>query len=231
MNIAVLLSGCGVYDGSEIHESVFVLYHLTRLGHTPICVAPDTEQYHVVNHRDGSVSDERRNTLTEAARIARGAIRSIEALTPGDYDALVIPGGFGAAKNLTSWAFDGPNASIRDDVRTLVRTTYQAGKPIVALCMGPTVVAKALEGMDVHARLTVGTTTAASPYDIPAISSGLTQLGAIAEYVDTTGIIVDNEHRIISAPCYMMEASIVDVHNNIGMAIDALDDMLATVTP
>lgn len=219
--VGVILSGCGVYDGSEIHESVFTLLAIDELGAQAICFAPDANQYHVVNHLNGEVMKEQRNMLVEAARIARGDIRSLSAFNADELDALAIPGGFGAAKNLTQWAFLGPDGEIRNDVKNAIRSMVAAKKPVCGLCMGPTVIAKALEGTGVHAALTVGTTEQKSPYEIEAISKGMEKIGAKPVMKTVHEIAVDETNKIISAPCYMMEARISEVRNNIFQAIDA----------
>lgn len=224
--IGVLLSGNGVYDGSEIHESVFTLLAIDENKGEAVCMAPNVEQHHVVNHITGDEMPEKRNVLVEAARIARGAISDLTNMKAEQLDALVIPGGFGAAKNLTKWAFSGPDGEIHADVKRIINEFVTAKKPVVGLCMGPTVIAKALEGAGLHERLTVGTTSEASPYDIAAISAGMEKTGAVAEAKTIQEIAVDAKNRIITAPCYMMEASISDVRENIKMAIDQLFEML-----
>lgn len=223
--IGVLLSGCGVYDGSEIHESVFTLLSIAENGGTTICMAPNKSQHHVLDHTSGQEMDESRNVLVEAARIARGEIKDLASVSVEELDALVIPGGFGAAKNLTKWALSGPDGEIDEGVKGIINNMVSAKKPIVGLCMGPTVIAKALEGSDVHARLTVGTDAEESPYEIKAISEGMESVGALAEMKTKAEISVDDENRIITAPCYMMEANIVEVRNNIKQAIDMLFGM------
>jgi enhancing lycopene biosynthesis protein 2 len=224
--IGVLLSGNGVYDGSEIHESVFTLLAIDENKGEAVCMAPNVEQHHVVNHITGDEMDEKRNVLVEAARIARGAISDLAEVKASDLDALVIPGGFGAAKNLTKWAFSGPDGDIDPEVERIINEFVTAQKPIVGLCMGPTVIAKALEGANLNERLTVGTTSEASPYEIAAISAGMEKTGAVAEMKSIREISVDAKNRIITAPCYMMEASITDVRTNIKQAIDKLFDLL-----
>ncbi len=224
--IGVLLSGNGVYDGSEIHESVFTLLAIDENKGEAVCMAPNVEQHHVVNHITGDEMDEKRNVLVEAARIARGAISNLAEVKATDFDALVIPGGFGAAKNLTKWAFNGPDGDINPEVKRIINEFVTAQKPIVGLCMGPTVIAKALEGANLNERLTVGTTSEASPYEIAAISAGMEKTGAVAEMKSIREISVDAKNRIITAPCYMMEASITDVRTNIKQAIDKLFDLL-----
>jgi len=224
--IGVLLSGNGVYDGSEIHESVFTLLALDQHGAEAVCIAPNVSQHHVVNHLTGDEMDETRNVLVESARIARGAIQDIRELDVASLDGLAIPGGFGTAKNHTQWAFNGPDGTINEDVRTLIQSCVRAGKPIAALCMGPTTVAKALEGTGIQAQLTVGTTEESSPYEIEAISQGMEKVGATAEMKSVREITVDTDNRIVSAPCYMMEARISDVHNNIQQAIRQLMELV-----
>jgi enhancing lycopene biosynthesis protein 2 len=220
--IAVVLSGCGVFDGSEIHEAVFTLLSIVENGGHYQCFAPDMDQFHVINHITGNEMPEKRNVLIEAARIARGSILPLNEYRAGDYDGLVIPGGFGAAKNLTQWAFNGPDGDIQPDVKNAIVNTLQNKKPLVGLCMGPTVIARALVGTSMHANLTVGTTTHPSPYDIAAISQGMEKAGAIAAMKTSAEILIDKELQIISAPCYMMEADILEVRHNIKQAIDAL---------
>lgn len=220
--VAVILSGCGVYDGSEIQEAVFTLWAIAKNGGTYQCFAPDIRQHHVINHLTGEEMNETRNVLTESARIARGNIKPLGEYNADDFDALVIPGGFGVAKNLSQWAFEGPNGKINSEVKEAVIATVNAKKGIAALCMGPTAVAKSLEGTDIHASLTVGTDKEASPYDIKAISEGMNITGAHAVMKTVREIEVDSDHKIISAPCYMMETDIVGVQQNVQQAIDAL---------
>ncbi|MCB0755893.1 MAG: isoprenoid biosynthesis glyoxalase ElbB [Flavobacteriales bacterium] len=224
--IGVLLSGNGVYDGSEIHESVFTLLAIDENRGEAVCFAPNVDQHHVVNHITGDEMNEKRNVMIEAARIARGSILDLADITQEKLDALVIPGGFGAAKNLTKWAFSGPDGEINADVKRIINEMVNANKPIVGLCMGPTVIAKALEGVGKKERLTVGTTEEASPYEIDAISAGMEKVGAVAEMKSIREISIDPENRIITAPCYMMEGSITDIRENIKQAIDQLFEML-----
>ena len=166
--------------------------------------------------------DERRNVLVEAARIARGDIKDLTEVRASDYDGLAIPGGFGAAKNLTNWAFSGPDGEINAEVKRIVNEFVSLGKPVAAMCMGPTVVAKALAESSIKAHLTVGTTEEASPYDIAALSGGMEATGAIAEMRDVKSIAVDEANKIVTAPCYMMEASISQMNVGIEKAIQQL---------
>ncbi len=225
-NIGVLLSGCGVYDGSEIHEAVFTLLAIEMNGGNSICIAPDSLQHHVINHISGEEMNESRNVMVEAARIARGNINNLSTVQVEDLDALVIPGGFGAAKNLTNWAIQGAEGFIYPDVKRLIVDMHAAGKPLVGLCMGPTVIAKAFENSGVSIQLTVGTIKEQSPYDISALSAGMEQLGALVEMCSVREIAVDIPHRVITAPCYMMDATIADVKRNADQAISRLFEFL-----
>jgi len=228
MNFGILLSGSGVYDGAEIQEAVFSMLAVSELGDTYTCIGVDADQFHVINHLTGEPMSESRNMLVEAARIARGNIVPIEEIQPADLDGLIIPGGFGSAKNFTKWAFEGPEGEIRPEVKLLLVNLVNIGKPIAALCVSPVVVAKALEGSNIHPSLTLGTTAETSPYDIEAFSQGLEKTGAEAAYKTVREILVDEENKIITAPCYMMEASISDVWKNIQQAVSELKKM-ATV--
>ncbi len=222
MKIGVIFSGSGVYDGTEIQEGVFTLLAIKKVGAEAVCFAPDIKQHHVVNHITGEEMDETRNVLIESARIARGDIQSLDKFEASKIDALVLPGGFGAAKNLTTWAFSGPDGEINNQVKSAIIAMVQKKKPIAGLCMGPTVIAKALENSNVSATLTVGSTEASSPYEIDAISQGMKKAGANVIMKTVDEIAVDTENKIVTAPCYMMEADILQVRNNVQKAIDEL---------
>ena len=226
MKIGVLLSGNGVYDGAEIQEAVLTLLAIDEIGAEAVCIGIDKNQHHVVNHLDGSEMNESRNMLVEAARIARGNIRSISDVDPGELDALVIPGGFGSAKNFTDWAFKGPDGSILPEVKLLLVNLVNIGKPIAALCVSPVVLAKALEGSQVVAEVTIGSNQEASPYDIAGFSGGLEQTGLKTQMKGIREIQVDAVNKIVSAPCYMQEASISEIRKNIRSAIEALRDLV-----
>jgi len=225
MKIGVLISGCGVYDGAEIQEVVLTLLAIEEIGAEAVCISIDEPQHHVINHLTGEEQAESRNMLIEAARIARGKITEISNISPSDIDGLVIPGGFGSAKNFSSWAFHGPEGTINPKVKLLIVNMVNVGKPIAALCVSPVVIAKALEGSSISANLTIGSDSEASPYDIPAFTGGLAHTGATTEMKTVREILIDSENKIITAPCYMMEASILDVRKNIRSAIEALRDL------
>ena len=153
--VGVILSGCGVYDGSEIHESVITMLALDREGAEMLLCAPDIPQMHVVNHLTGDVAQsESRNVLVESARIARGSIRDVKSVTADEIDALILPGGFGAAKNLCDFAVQDSSCSVDEGVAALVRAVHEAGKPIAAVCIAPALIARVLGGD--HPSLTIG---------------------------------------------------------------------------
>jgi enhancing lycopene biosynthesis protein 2 len=226
MKIGVLLSGCGVYDGAEIQETVFALLAIEELGAEAICLSVNKNQHHVVNHLTGEEMPESRNMLVEAARIVRGAVHDLSTFDVSKLDALVIPGGFGSAKNFTTWAFEGPNGSILPEIKELIQQCISDKKPIAALCVSPVIVALALNQSDLHATMTLGTDKEKSPYEINAFSNGLAQTGVKVEMKTIREIAVDEKLKIVSAPCYMMDASIVEIRTNIQQAMQALIQLI-----
>lgn len=226
MKFGILLSGCGVYDGAEIQEAVLAMLAVKEIDADYICIAVDAPQHHVINHATGEEMQESRNMLVEAARIARGDIRNIKDVEPAEIDALIIPGGFGSAKNLTNWAFEGPEGSILPEVKLLLINLMNIGKPIGALCVSPIILAKALEGSGIHASMTLGTDKEASPYDIPGFNEGLAKTGTEPVMKTIREIQIDQENKLVTAPCYMMDASILDVRKNIRSAVEALRDLI-----
>lgn len=224
--IGVLLAGCGVYDGSEIQESVSVLIALEELGAEAVCVAPRAPQFHVVDHTSGEEMQPERDIYMESARIARGAVTELSELDAGSLDGLVIPGGFGAAKNLCTWAVDGPEARVHPKVGELIRSLVEAGKPIAALCVSPVVVAKALQNTGRSVKMTLGTTEGVSPYDIAEFHAGIASVGAQPAECPLGEVVVDEENRIVTSPCYMMEATPVSILEGVRKACTALLDLL-----
>ena len=222
MKIGILLSGCGVYDGSEIQEVVLTMLAIEEIGAEYICIGIDAKQNHIINHLNGQEMEGERNMLVEAARISRGKIIDIRSIEPVDIDALVIPGGFGSAKNLTKWAFDGSDGVILPEVKLLLVNLVNIGRPIVALCVSPIVLAKALEGSKIHAKMTMGTPNESSPYDIDSFNEGMSKIGVEPVLKSVREIEIDVENRIITAPCYMMDATILEVRQNIQQAIQAI---------
>lgn len=200
--IGVVLSGCGVFDGAEIHEAVLTLLAIAEARAEAVCLAPDIRQMHVINHSTGEVVEgESRNVLVEAARIARGKIEALDKVDIGSLDAAVFPGGFGAAKNLCTFAVDGPKASIDESVEAFVRAMHEAGKPLGFACISPTVAARVLGSESPE--LTIG--------NDPGVASGIEQLGAKHCEHPVTEVHVDAAHKIVSTPAYMVDASIAEV--------------------
>jgi enhancing lycopene biosynthesis protein 2 len=226
MKALVILSGSGVFDGSEIHEAVLTLLALEEEGIEYQCTAPNVDQAHVVNHTNGEEMDEKRNAFVEAARIARGSIVELVKAKSEEFDALVLPGGFGAAKNLSRWAFDGPEAKIDEVVKRVILEFFQARKPILAMCIAPTAVALSLQGTGYKPKLTVGTTDEPSPYDISGINQGLSSVGAEAVMSSVADFVYDESNNIITTPCYMQEAKITQVRAGIQKAVGKLKSLV-----
>jgi len=212
--VGVVLSGCGHLDGSEIHEAVLSLYFLDRAGAQVRCFAPDVLQRDVVDHRAGKPASETRNVLREAARIARGQIEPLSRAEAQDLDALFLPGGFGAAKNLSDFALRGADATPLEELARLVRAMHAAHKPIGAVCIAPAVIAACFRGTNVHPTLTVGATGGAS--------DALGAMGARPQACTVEHCVIDETHRIVSAPAYMYDARISDVAKGIEQAVAAL---------
>jgi enhancing lycopene biosynthesis protein 2 len=226
MKIGILLSGCGVYDGAEIQEAVLTMLAIREIEAQYICISVDAPQHHVINHATGEEMNETRNMLVEAARIARGEIRNIRNVEPADIDALIIPGGFGSAKNFTKWAFEGPNGAILPEVKLLLVNLINIGKPVAALCVSPVVLAKAFEDSGISLSMTIGSDKESSPYSIADFTAGLSQTGVDPVMKTVREINVDYTNKIVTAPCYMMDADIVDIRKNIRSAVEALRDLI-----
>jgi enhancing lycopene biosynthesis protein 2 len=196
---AVILAGCGVYDGAEIHESVMTLYAIERNGAEYEIFAPDHDQYHVVNHLTGKEMPGARNVLIESARIARGKIRPLTALDMREFDALIFPGGFGVAKNLCSYAFEGEFCRVDKIIEGIIRDAVSFRKPIGALCISPVILAKVLGDVN----LTIGQ-DAKTARDVEKMG---------AHHVKTTHgeVVVDERYKIFTTPCYMLDATITQI--------------------
>lgn len=214
--VGVILSGCGYLDGAEIHEAVCTLLALDRAGATIRCFAPDAE-FEVVDHRTGEPTGERRNALTESARIARGQIEDVAEAKAETLDALALPGGFGAAKVLSDFAQKGTGCEVNGAVARLLRDMHAAGKPIAALCIAPAVVARALG--EHHPTLTIGSDA--------GTAAALEQMGCTHRDCPVTEFVVDEQHKIVSTPAYMLGPGIAQVQKGIEKAIDALLAMTA----
>lgn len=207
---AVLLSGCGVYDGAEIHEATLSLLAIARKGGSYEIFAPDINQHHVINHITGEEMGEQRNVLVESARIARGQIHDLKEFNPASFDALLLPGGFGAAKNLSTWAFEGADASVLPEVEEAITGMVALKKPVGALCIAPVILAKILG--KVH--LTIGSDEGT----IDAIES----LGATHVYTTHGEVVVDPDYNLVTTPCYMLDATIAQIADGANNLVDAM---------
>lgn len=197
--VGVLLSGCGVYDGSEIHEATITLLALDKAGAKAVCIAPDME-FKVVNHITGEETGETRNVLVESARIARGDVTDIAEITADDIDALIIPGGFGAAKNLSDFAFKGKDGSVHPEVKRLLDELCKQGKPVGAICIAPVIVAMASE---LSPELTIG--------NDPATAQAIEAMGSLHKNCPVNEIVIDQINRVVTTPAYMLGPGIKDV--------------------
>jgi len=195
MKIGVLLSGCGVNDGSEIHETVITMLALDRADVETHLMAPNIDQMHVINHYTGQEMDEFRNVLVESARIARGDIKDMAEVTGGDLDALIIPGGFGVAKNLSDYAMSGAECSINPDVYRLVSEMVLLKKPIGAICIAPAMMAKILAEQNQSATMTIGKDKSTAK-DIQA-------MGSTHKECTVEEMVIDEENNIVTTPAYM----------------------------
>lgn len=195
--IGIVLSGCGVNDGSEIHEAVITMLELDKAGADMLLMAPNIDQLHVINHATGEEMDDSRNVLVESARISRGDIEDIAVVTSENVDALIFPGGFGVAKNLSDYAMAGVECSVNPDVLRLSREVHNEGKPIGAICIAPAIMATILSG---ETELTVG-------FD-EQTASDIDAMGAKHVLCPVDEIVVDKEKKVISTPAYMEAQSI-----------------------
>ncbi len=216
--IGVILSGCGVYDGSEIHEAVITLLAIDRAGAEAVCMAPDIDQMHVVNHLTGEPAPgEKRNVLVESARIARGKIRNLKEVKASDIDALILPGGFGAAKNLCDFAVKGADCAVQTEVARLVKDVVKAKKPLAAVCIAPALVSRVLGNEKLAHRLTIGTDQ--------GTAQALEQMGSAHVSCPVTEFVVDKENRLVSTPAYMLAGRISEAAEGIEKTVKALLEM------
>jgi len=196
ITIGVVLSGCGNMDGAEIHESVLTLWAIHKYKVDYQCFAPDIPQHHVLNFITGQEMVEKRNVLVESARIARGDIKDLREFNADDLDAVIFPGGLGAAKNLSTFAFDGPHCAVNAEVERVIREMADRGKPIGALCVAPAVIARILGAVEV----TMG--------QDPGATEAVARMGAVVKKTGHGEIVVDARNRIVSTPCYMLDARV-----------------------
>ena len=193
--VGVVLSGCGVFDGSEIHEAVSILIAIDKRGAQAICMAPDIPQAGVVNHLSQSDDPHPRRVLEESARIARGKIRDLARVTVDELDALVFPGGFGAAKNLSTFATDGANCRVEPGVARLLKEMVHAKKPIGLACIAPVLAARVLGAAGLQPTLSIGTDK--------ATAEAITSMKAKHQNTGPTDVCIDERNRIVTTPCYM----------------------------
>ena len=207
--IGVVLSGCGVYDGSEIHEAVLTLLSIDRQGCEAVCMAPNVD-LSVINHLTAQETGEKRNVLAEAARIARGKIRNIKEITAADLDAIIFPGGFGAAKNLCNFAIKGSDASVNPEVARLLQEMAAAKKPIGAVCIAPVVIAAVL-GREYSPQVTIGNDA--------ATAAEINKTGAIHQVCPVTEFVVDRKNKLVTTPAYMLATRISEVAEGIDKCV------------
>lgn len=211
--IAVVLSGCGVNDGAELHEAVITLLALDRAGAEIVCAAPDVPQAHVINHLTGEPTGETRNVLVESARIARGKIKNLAQLGAGDVDAAIFPGGFGAAKNLTRWAFQGDAGEVQPEVARFIRELRGAGKPMGFMCIAPVIAAKVIPG----ATLTIG--------DDKDTAASIEKMGGRHQACAVSDIVIDRERKLVSTPAYMLATGPAQAASGIERLVKAVLEM------
>lgn len=206
--VAVILSGCGYLDGSEIYEATLTLLALDQAGAQVQCFAPDIPQLHVVNHLTGEPTAEHRNVLVEAARIARGKIADVKTANAGDFDALIIPGGFGAAKNLCDFALKGSDMTVNPDVLAFARAVHAAGKPVGLVCIAPAM-APAIGGKGT--RYTIGNDA--------GTAAAIDATGGVHVDCAVSDCVVDAEKKIVTTPAYMYNARISEAAAGIGKLV------------
>jgi enhancing lycopene biosynthesis protein 2 len=210
---AVVLAGCGVYDGAEIHEATLTLLAIDRHLIEYQCFAPDINQAHVVNHLTGKEMKETRNALAESARIARGKIKPLSLFNEKEFDAVIFPGGFGVAKNLCTFAFDGVKCSVNNDVQKVIKSMHSAGKPIGALCISPVLITKVLGDI----KVTIG--------NDPETAAAIRAMGG--QHVNSAPgeVIVDQKNKIATSACYMLDSSISQVAEGAENVVKAILNM------
>ena len=207
---AVILSGNGVFDGAEIHEATMTLYAIVKNGGEYEIFAPDIKQHHVINHITGEEMDETRNVLIESARIARGNIKPLNEFDKEDFDAIVFPGGFGVAKNLCSFAFDNVDCIVNPEVEKVIKEMAAAKKPIGALCISPVLIARVLGNITV----TIGQDT--------GTAESIERLGATHKNTGHGEVIIDEANKIVTTPCYMLDANITQIAEGADAVIKAI---------
>lgn len=214
--VAVVLSGCGVYDGSEIHEASATLVHLSRSAADVGIFAPDIEQMHVVNHTRGEPMEPNRNVLVESARIARGKIDALSTLKASGFDAVIFPGGFGAAKNLSTFAVDGIEMKVNPEVERVLKEFHEAKKPIGLCCIAPVLAARVIPGCEV----TVGSDQEeGGKWPYAGTAGAIGTIGSTHVKKDVTECHVDSSNKIVTTPAYMCETALYQIFDGIGVMV------------
>ena len=217
--IGVVLSGCGHQDGSEIHEAVFTLHALEKAGAEAIIMAPDMDQFHVINHLNGNEDlSESRNILVESARIARGKVVDVASVSGHQLDALIFPGGTGMAKNIFDYSMAGINCTVISDVQRLVVEILEADKPLGAICIAPVMVAKILEFLGRTGTVTGGFNVEINN-DIKAMGINTIEVGA-------EEIVIDKENKIVTTPAYVEAKSMNESFTGIEKLVNKVLDMI-----
>jgi enhancing lycopene biosynthesis protein 2 len=214
LKFAVILSGCGNKDGAEIHESVLTLLSIDRAGCQCQCFAPDVPQERVVNFLTNEEMKEKRNVLLESARIARSKIKPLSDFRAGDFDVLVIPGGRGAGLNLSSFVKDQEKMTVNPEVESAIRSMHAARKPIGALCLAPVIIARLLKGVCV----TFGKDE--------AMNAVFQKLDTRTVNADARSIVIDRDNKVVTTPCYMLDARISEIGEGIDKLIQQLIKMV-----
>ena len=215
--VAVILSGCGVFDGAEIHESVIALLALDRLGAAYDIFAPNIDQMHVINHLTGEEAAEKRNVLVESARIARGKIKDLASADVSKIDAAIFPGGFGAAKNLCNFAVKGIDCAVNPEVERFIIEALKAGKAMGFVCIAPALFAKVAGNLNLHPDLTIGTDT--------DTAQALEHFGAHHISCPVQDFIVDEKNKIVTTPAYMLGQRIGEVADGIEKLVKQVLDL------
>lgn len=215
-NVAVILSGCGVYDGSEIYETVLTLLAIEQAGAKYRCFAPNIEQHHVINHLTGEVSDgETRNVLVESARVARGDVENIEVLVESEFDAIIFPGGFGAAKNLCDFAINGDQCTVNPLILNAAKSFAKANKPAGYMCIAPAML-PFIYGKNIQG--TIGT-------DV-GVASALTALGLSHQNCPVDDIVVDQQAKLVTTPAYMLATNISEAAQGINKLVAKVIELI-----
>lgn len=221
--VGVLLSGCGVLDGSEVYESVLTILALERAGADVAAVAPDIDMSEVINHyrgtdvRTGEAGGPARSVLGQSARIVRGKITSLTEVSAHDFDALIIPGGYGVVKNLCTFANDGTDAHVEENVRRIIVEMVSLGKPIGAICIAPVLVALCVG--ERAPSLTVGNDA--------KIAVALQRLGATHTETTVDEIHVDEKLRIVSTPAFMLANHAIEAEAGINKLVNKVLELAA----